>query len=108
MPEFAFVFAVVTSVAFGALCVPFLKAVKREDRAMRSERVADLAERMAGWFFLVIGGVLLASSALAWGWSSPIACVVAVFGAGTLAFGAFAHRQTRVVAAMVVLALLQV
>jgi hypothetical protein len=34
MPEIAFAFAVVTSVVFGALCVPFLKAVKREAPAL--------------------------------------------------------------------------
>ena len=62
---------------------------------------------MAGWFFFVIGGVLVASSLLVWAWNDVIAWLIALTGLVALSFGALAPRETRVTAAMVVLALLQ-
>lgn len=63
---------------------------------------------MAGWFFFVAGGVLLASPIPAWNWSRAIAWLVALTGLGACAFGVLASRHTKVTVATVILALLQV
>ena len=75
---------------------------------MTSKRSREVAERMAGWFFFVVGGVLLVSSILAWNWGSAIAWLAALAGLGAYAFAALASRQTKVTVATVVLALVQV
>jgi hypothetical protein len=63
---------------------------------------------MAGWFFFLIGALLVGSSLLAWNWSAAIGWAIAVGGLAAFAFGALAPRDKKVTAAMVVLALLQV
>jgi hypothetical protein len=63
------------------------------------EPLSDLANRMAGWFFVVFGVVvLLFTAAVLTTWAPdapPFVWVLAFVGIATVLFGFFAHRKLR-------------
>ena len=72
-----------------------------------SRKTGAIDERMARWFFCLIGTVLLVSSFLLWSWSAVIACIVALGAVATFGFRALAPPDRTVAFATDVLAVLQ-
>jgi hypothetical protein len=62
----------------------------------RSDKSRDTAGRMAGWFFFVIGGVLVAFAVAFRSQSELAAWSVGVLGVATIVFGLVAPRELRV------------
>jgi fatty acid desaturase len=64
--------------------------------AITTTRSRDIAVRLAGWFFAVVGLLLVVTALLLWRWFPVVAWCFGLLGVAALLFGMLAPRQLRV------------